>query len=149
MQSIRFDDGYKEFMINDDPNRVIRFNPADYGIVERFNEARKDILAEIDKLQKDIDINPDGTANVPEDEMDEAATMLSQVRKLICEKVDYIFGSPVAEIVFGNQSPLSSVKGIPLFERFIRAAQPFIEKEVKTEQEASQKRINKYTKQVK
>ena len=149
MQSIRFDDGFKEFMINDDPNRVIRFNPADYGIIERFNTARKDILAEMDKLQKDIDIKPDGTPDVPEDELEEAAGMMSKARKLICDKVDYIFGSPVAEIVFGNQSPLSSVKGIPLFERFIRAAQPYIEKEVKAEQEASMKRVNKYTKQVK
>ena len=149
MQSIRFDDGFKEFMINDDPNKVIRFNPSDYGIIERFNTARKDILNEIEKLQKDFDIKPDGTPDVPEDELEEAAGMMSKARKLICDKVDYIFGSPVAEIVFGNQSPLSSVKGIPLFERFIRAAQPYIEKEVKAEQEASMKRVNKYTKQVK
>ena len=54
MQSIRFDDGYKEFMINDDPNRVIRFNPADYGIIERFNTARKDIAAEMEKLEGDV-----------------------------------------------------------------------------------------------
>ena len=149
MQSLRFDDGYKEFMINDDPNRVIRFNPADYGIIERFNTARKNILTEMEKIQSDIDINPDGTPNVPEDELEEAAEMLGKTRKLICDQVDYIFGSPVSESAFGTQSPLSSVKGLPLFERFIRAAQPFIEKEVKAEQLASQKRINKYTKQVK
>ena len=149
MQSIRFDDGYKEFMINDDPNRVIRFNPSDYGIIERFNTARKDILNEIEKLQKDFDIKPDGTPDVPDDELEEAAEMMSKVRKLICDKVDYIFGNPVSEIAFGNQSPLSSIKGIPLFERFIRAAQPYIEEEVKKEQQASQKRVEKYTKQVK
>ena len=73
MQSIRFDDGYKEFMINDDPDRVIRFNPADYGIIERFNTARKDILIEMEKIQGDIDIKPDGTPDVPEDELNEAA----------------------------------------------------------------------------
>lgn len=27
MQSINFSDGYKSFCINDDPDRVIRFNP--------------------------------------------------------------------------------------------------------------------------
>ena len=149
MQSIRFDDGYKEFMINDDPDRVIRFNPADYGIIERFNTARKVILIEMEKIQGDIDINPDGTPNVAEDELGEAAELLSKTRKLICDQVDYIFGGPVSDMAFGTQSPLSSVKGLPLFERFIRAAQPFIEKEVKAEQLASQKRINKYTKQVK
>jgi hypothetical protein len=149
MQSIRFDDGYKEFMINDDPSRVIRFNPADYGILERFNVAQKEITKEVENLQADIDIKPDGSPDVPMDELEEAAKMLGQVRKLICDQVDYIFGSPVSDAAFGTQSPLSSVKGLPLFERFIRAAQPFIEKEVKAEQLASQKRINKYTKQVK
>ena len=149
MQSIRFDDGFKEFMINDDPSKVIRFNPSDYGIIERFNTARKDILNEIEKLQKDFDIKPDGTPDVPDDELEEAAEMMSKARKLICDKVDYIFGNPVSEIAFGNQSPLSSIKGIPLFERFIRAAQPYIEEEVKKEQQASQKRVEKYTKQVK
>ena len=149
MQSLRFDDGFREFMINDDPNRVIRFNPADYGILERFNTARKQILSEMEKIQGDIDINPDGTPNVAEDELKEAAQMLGQVRKLICDQVDYIFGSPVSESAFGTQSPLSSVKGLPLFEKFIKAVQPFIEKEVKAEQLASQKRVNKYTKQVK
>ena len=149
MQGLRFDDGFREFMINDDPSRVIRFNPADYGILERFNTARKQILSETEKIQEDIDINPDGTPNVAEDELEEAAQMLGQVRKLICDQVDYIFGSSVSESAFGTQSPLSSVKGLPLFEKFIKAAQPFIEKEVKAEQLASQKRVNKYTKQVK
>ena len=149
MQNIRFDDGFKEFMINDDPNRIIRFNPADYGIIERFNKARKDILAEVEKIQKDFDLKPDGSPDVPTDELEEAAEVISAVRKLICDKIDYIFGSPVSEVVFGTQSPLSSVKGVPLFERFIQAAQPIIEAEVRKEQEASIKRVEKYTKQVK
>ena len=149
MQSLRFDEGHKEFCINDDPNRVIRFNPSDYGIIERFNKARKEILAEMEKIQKDFDLKPDGSPDVPEGELEETAGIIEKVRKLICDKIDYIFGSPVSEVAFGKQSPLSSVKGVPLFERFIQAAQPIIEEEVRKEQEASQKRVSKYTKQVK
>lgn len=149
MQSLRFDDGFKEFMINDDPNRVIRFNPADYGILERLNTVQKEITKEVDALLEDIDIKPDGSPDVPDDDFEAAAEILSKARKMICDKTDYIFGNPVSEAAFGTQSPLSSVKGLPLFERFIRAAQPFIEKEVIAEQKASQKRINKYTSQVK
>jgi hypothetical protein len=149
MQSLRFDDGYKEFMINDDPNRIIRFNPADYGIIERFNKARKDILAEVEKVQNDFDLKADGSPDVREDELEQAAEVVGTIRKLICDKIDYIFGSPVSDVVFGTQSPLSSVKGVPLFERFIQAAQPIIEAEVRKEQEAALKRVEKYTKQVK
>jgi len=146
MQSIRFDDGYKEFMINDDPNKVIRFDPADFGIIERFNNALKNIEKATETIKNDIDINPQGE---PLSELEEAAEAVAKVNKLIKDQIDYIFDSPVSDMVFGNKSPLALVKGVPLFERFIMAAKEVIEKEVKKEMEASQKRIEKYTKQVK
>lgn len=146
MQSIRFDDGYKEFMINDDPNKVIRFDPADFGIIERFNTAMKNIEEASETIKNDIDINPQGE---PLSELEEAAEAVAKVNKLIKDQIDYIFDSPVSDMVFGNKSPLALVKGVPLFERFIMAAKEVIEKEVKKEMEASQKRIEKYTKQVK
>jgi hypothetical protein len=146
MQSIRFDDGFKEFMINDDPNRVIRFNPADYGIIERFNNALKNIEKATESLENDVNIDSKGE---PLSELEEAAEAVAKVNKLIKDQIDYIFDSPVSDMVFGNKSPLALVKGVPLFERFIMAAKEVIEKEVKKEMEASQKRIEKYTKQVK
>lgn len=146
MQNIRFDDGYKEFMLNDDPDKVIRFDPADFAIINRFNEARKTIEKEIDVLGDDAGISSTGE---PTDELEEAAEAINRVNKLIREQVDYIFDSPVSEMVFGNKSPLAMVKGVPLFERFIAAAQSVIEREVKAEMKASEKRVSKYTKQVK
>jgi len=146
MQSIRFDDGYKEFMINDDPNKVIRFDPTDFAIIERFNNAMKNIEKATENLENDVNIDSKGE---PLSELEEAAEAVAKVNKLIKEQIDYIFDSPVSEMVFGNKSPLALVKGVPLFERFIMAAKEVIEKEVKKEMEASQKRIEKYTKQVK
>ena len=146
MQSIRFDDGYKEFMINDDPDKVIRFDPADFGIIERFNTARKNIEKSTDTLGNDVAIDSKGA---PVDELESAAEAVSRVSNFIKEQVDYIFDSPVSDMVFGNKSPLAMVKGVPLFERFIVATQSVIEKEIKTEMKASEKRISKYTKQVK
>lgn len=32
MESLKFDEGYKEYMINDDPDRVIRINPSDLNM---------------------------------------------------------------------------------------------------------------------
>lgn len=146
MQSIRFDDGYKEFMINDDPNKIIRFDPADFGIIERFNTAIKNIEKARQELTSDIEIDSKGD---PIDGLESSAEAVAKVRKLINEQVDYIFDSPVSEMVFGNRSPLALYKGVPLFERFILAAQEVIEKEIKEEMKASQKRVEKYTKQVK
>jgi hypothetical protein len=146
MQSINFDDGYKEFMINDDPNKVIHFSPADFSILERFNVARKRIVEIRDNITDDIKLN---NAGEPLDELGEAAAVIGKVSALIREQVDYIFDSKVSDMVFGNTSPLAMVKGKPLFERFIEAAQPFIEKEIRSEMAASEKRINKYISQVK
>jgi len=146
MQSIRFDDGYKEFMINDDPNKVIRFDPTDFAIIERFNNAMKNIEKATENLENDVNIDSKGE---PLSELEEAAEAVAKVNKLIKDQIDYIFDSPVSGMVFGNKSPLALVKGVPLFERFIMAAKEVIEKEVKKEMEASQKRIEKYTKQVK
>lgn len=145
MQNLIIDDGFKEFSINNDPNKVIRFNPADFGIIERINNAYK----EIEKVQNevpDIELNNDGS---PVDMLSNAAEVVSKVSNTIKKQIDYIFDSPVSDVVFGNQSPLSMVKGVPYYERFLNAVVPIIEKEVKAEQEASRKRIEKYTKQVK
>ena len=143
MQNISFDDGFREFMINNDANRVIRFNPSDFSILERFNTAMKEIENAYNKIDKDVELNTDGS---PVENLDEYVEIIKKVNMLINEQVDYIFGSNVSAIAFGNQSPLSTVKGVPLFERFIRAAQAYIEKEVIAEQKASQKRGEKYTK---
>ncbi len=145
MQSLKFEEGYKEFCINDDETRVIRFNPADYGLIERFSEARKAIIKAVDGLEKDVNLNPNGN---PEDELEEAAQLVKSINELIDTQINYIFDSDVAKIAFGNQSRVSTVKGKFLFERFMDAVGPYIEKEIKVEQAASQKRIEKYTKQV-
>lgn len=146
MQNIRFDDGYKEFMLNDDPDKVIRFDPADFAIINRFNEARKNIEKEIDALGDDVDVDNKGE---PVDELEDVAEAISKVNKLIREQMDYIFDSPISDMVFGNKSPLAMVKGVPIFERFVAAAQSVIEKEIKSEMKASEKRTSKYTSQVK
>ena len=48
MRSLNFNDGYESFMVNDDPNRVIRFNPADPEIINRvlnrLPEEKEDLL---------------------------------------------------------------------------------------------------------
>lgn len=143
MHNINFQDGtYEEITINNDSNRIIRIRTADIGIVERLGEARKAIKAKIEEveamenLQNEVD---------EESAFEKSTEMIKNVNDFIREQTNYIFDSDVSYAAFGNQSPLSTVKGVPLFESFLNAMTPIIEKAVKKEKEASEKRVRKYT----
>lgn len=144
MLNINIDDGFKEFTINNDASKVIRFNPSDFGIIERINTAYKEI-EKVQSTAEEFELNTDGT---PVEQIESAANAVAKVSNTIKEQIDYIFDSPVSAVVFGNQSPLSMVKGKPYYESFLDAVKPEIEKCVKAERLASQKRIEKYTRQV-
>lgn len=136
---------YVELTINNDEDRVIRIDLSDFGMIERLNESYKKIN-EFQNSHKDIKINPDGTA---EDKLNESAEILKAFNALVREQIDYILDSNVSDIVFGNKNPLSTVKGVPLYERFLNALRPYIEKIAKREKEESDKRVQKYMKVLK
>lgn len=127
-----FDDGYKEFTINNDPNRVIRFNPSDVAIVERFKKSQDALEVLVQEFAE----------NEPED----TVAALEKLDNAIKKEIDAIFNQPVSDVVFGNQSPMSPVKGVPLFERFFDAVLPVIMDGVKEEKKLRQQRVGKYVK---
>ena len=131
MQSISFDEGYKEFAINNDENRVIRFNPKDFGILTRM----EDTLSDFEALEKKL---KDGNE-------EEFTNNLREAEKVVHEKIDSIFNANVHDIIFNHQSPISLVGGEFLFMRVIEALVPIVEKEVKYEMQKSEKRMSKYT----
>lgn len=136
---------YVELTINNDEDRVIRVDLSDFGMIERLNESYKKI-EEFQKSHNDVKINPDGTAA---DKLNESAEILKAFNALVREQIDYILDSKVSDIVFGNKNPLSTVKGVPLYERFLNALRPYIEKIAKREKEESDKRVQKYMKVLK
>lgn len=150
---LNIDEGLKTFSIGQgDKLRYISFNPADYAILSRFDDARKNIEEAENNLQTSIMVDNDGNP-VDEngdilDELSEGAEIVRQIDKIICEQIDHIFNAKVSHIVFQGTSPLSSVNGVPFFERFLNAAQEHIAKEMGAEAEASTKRIEKYAGQM-
>lgn len=134
IQSINFEEGYKEFSINGDPERVIKFNPTDFAIIERAQTARKEIV-EASKSIKDEE----------DEDIEKTAELIKKVDAIIKEKVDYIFGYKISDIVFGLQSPLATKNGITLVERFISGAMLIVQKEIEEEQKKSQAKVSKYT----
>lgn len=136
---------YVELTINNDESRVIRIDLNDLGMIERLNESYQKI-DEFQKNHNDIEIKADGS---PVDGLNKSAEILKEFKDLIKEQIDFIFDSKVSDVVFGNKNPLSTVKGVPLYERFLNALKPYIEKIAKKECEESNKRVQKYMKVIK
>lgn len=130
--SINFEEGYKEFNINGDKNRIIRFNPADWSIMERAVKAKRNILSSLETLKLDGD-----------DEV--IAEAFENANKIVKENINYIFGADVADIVFGVQSPLSDVGGVTLAERFLNAVTPIISSAIEENKKKSETKVSKYT----
>lgn len=128
--SIVFDDGRKEFLINDDPNKIIRINTSDVGIINRADEAIKEINR-IAKQYKD---------GIGKGSLEAMAACDKEIKKLI----DFAFDYPVCEVMLGNASCLSTVEGEPLYLKItntlIDVITPFLEEEKKK----LEKNISKY-----
>ena len=145
MQNLVFDEGYKEFTINGDENRVIRFNPSDIAILKRLDEA-KDKILEAMQVEKDIELDVEGK---PIESLENASKVVKHIDDTIKEQINYVFDYNVSDVVFGKQSPMANIKGLPLYVRFMESVKPVIESALKEESEKSRKRVNKYTKVVK
>jgi len=132
--NINFEDGYKSFTINGDENRIIRFNPTDLSIVKRGKVATQEIDEYIKQMKKDID----------EDDHIKSDAIMDQAELFIRNKINYIFGSDIAETAFGSQSTLSSLNGEPLFYRFLQPILKLIETTTEREIKMSKEKLGKY-----
>jgi hypothetical protein len=144
MQSINFDDGYKSFAINNDENRVIKFNPSDPNLIKRYNESLKNMMAVKDKIGADIELSPDGELKSA-DNVRAATALLNETDDIIRENINLMFNSDVYDTVFAGQSPFCMVRGNKyLFEAFLMAIEPIIKRSVGEAAAASEKRMDKY-----
>lgn len=135
MQKLVFDRGYKEYQIGDDENAVIRINTADVGILARLNEAVKNI----EQIQKKYE-NAENT---------DAIQLITECDKDIREQINYIFGSDVCTVAFGEINCLSLAGGKPIFENFLEVLIPVMQADFESAQKISDEKVGKYTSQVK
>lgn len=133
--SINFDMGYKTYDINGDKNKVIRYIPGDTNFINRYKEVMKSVETVGDEY-KTAD-----TSTI--DKASEVSTAFDiKVRQLI----DYLFDEPVSAIVFGNKSSVAlGCDGMPLFQKFLTAFIPIIERDINESRKESEKAIKKYT----
>ena len=124
--SIRIDTGVKRIMINDDPNRVIIFNPKDVIFAEKFYA----MIAEFRGKQNDFIARAEALDAV--EETDEFGLPINtgeriQLVREVCEwtraKIDDVFGEGTSQRAFGDAI------SIPMFTQFFEGITPFIEEE--------------------
>lgn len=135
MNNLEFNDGLERLAINGDENRIITINPTDISVIKRYNE----VIPQLDEL----------TEKYKEVPQDQTIEIISELDKKAREIIDYIIGSPVSETVFGIANCLSYAGGQTIFENFLTAYMDYMTPAIKSEYDKSQKRIKKYTNQLK
>jgi hypothetical protein len=126
MDSIRIDSGIKRISINEDPERVISFNPSDVTFAERFYkligefEAKQ---AEYEQRAEALDASPnelDGHG-LPANAGEKIAFM-REVCEFMHGKIDYLFGNGTSQKVFEGVLSLEPIG------QFFDGIVPFIQK---------------------
>jgi hypothetical protein len=138
MNNLTFDDGLREFKINNDENRVIRFNPTDSALISRLQKCEKEIQTIFETYQNE---------NAKE-EQDEAQIFdnLIAIDERLRTEVNKAFESDVCTIVFGSSSLWAFNSGQPILISFLQSVINACESALKEEQNALEAKVVKYTK---
>ena len=135
MRNLEINKGYKEYTINGDEAKVIRVKTTDFSLIDNLRNFEKKVITvaeELDELKN----------------TDDADVILEKIKaadKKVKAELDMIFDDNVSEVVFGSMNCLSYTDGQPVAYGFIEAIIPEIEKDLKAEGKAAQKRIEKYS----
>lgn len=123
MDSIRIDTGEKRIAINDDPERVIIFNPEDIGFAERFYQLMQDFEAKQDEYQAradELDNQELDERGIPS-RIGESLALLREVCEFLEERIDHLFGPGTSQKVFGDALTLD------MFEQFFTGIIPYVQ----------------------
>ena len=135
MDSIQIDTGVKRIMVNDDPARVIEFNPSDLIFVEKFYGLISEFEVKMTEYQKQAEQNEKittlGADGFPIN-MAERLRLLHEACDFICGRIDYVFGENTSAKVFDGARTLE------MFSQFLDGISPFISK-------TRSEKVNKYT----
>lgn len=135
MAKLNFDLGLERFYINNDKERYLEFNPLDATLYSKFID-----------LQGFFDTLKDVEADNEKDVMQ----FIIEQDKALKERLDNIFGVGSCKRAFGDLNLFTpTLTGGTIFENFIEALMPIIEKNAEKAHQQSSKRIKKYTEKYK
>lgn len=134
MDNIKITTGEKRVTINNDPDKVIVFNPTDILFAERFYA----LLGDMQKTLKDYREKGIALQKAPKDE-DGIPVNIQQhidLQRELCdylrEKTDKVFGDGTSQKVFGD------VRNLDVYKQFFDGILPFF-------QQARADRVAMYT----
>lgn len=144
MKSLLFDDGYESFSVNDDPSRIIRFNPADPEIINRVLDVQKHFKNY--SPPEGIELNPDGT---PKSDVEKGGAYVAEFSEEMRKAFNGIFLSDVYDTIFAGQSPLCIVGQKYLYEGVLDGLLVLMKPAVETYNKKNREKMNKYLKDIK
>jgi hypothetical protein len=146
MAGLNFSTGVLSLPVNDDPNRIFRFNPSDLSVKNRFFDVYKELkdsdrvkeilnrAGEIDKIEgADENDIPNITKPILE--------VMQEVDEYYREKIDYCFGEGSSDLLFEDVNIMSFAGGNMIIVNFFEALRPHFEKAAN---EKVSKHVQKY-----
>ena len=135
------DDGTREIPLYNNFGKLIcriHIRPADFSILDRYNDLSKDLDKVLAPL-KDIDIKNDGTAKFDKDWQ-----VVKKVEAELMRRINALFDMDEAEDIFATRNPFSSVGGRFFCLNVISAIGEIITEAVNDEMELSRQRTDLY-----
>lgn len=135
------DDGTREIPIVNKFGKLIcniYIRPADYSIIDRFNELEQRFSSIVEPL-RNISLKNDGTASFDED-----WNTLKEVEAALKREIDILFDMEQADDIFAKRNPFSSVGGTFFAELVLNAIGEVISTAIAEEAALSEKRMSKY-----
>lgn len=126
MESIRIDAGLIRLAINDDPERVIRFNPSDVAFAERFYTLMREFEGKLVEYEAQAKALDEGAKDLDERglpaNLGNSIAFMRETCAYLHERIDYLFGAGTSEKVF------EGVLNLEMIGQFFEGITPFIEK---------------------
>lgn len=129
MDSIHLDSGLKRIAINDDPERVIVFDPTDVLFAERFYS----VYGDFERKHEEYQARAKELAAKGVDGFEEGIAFMREVCTFMRERIDVLFGAGASQKVFGD------TLSIAMIGQFLEGMIPFF---AQSRSEKTKKYIN-------
>lgn len=123
----------QRFRINGDPKSVIELNLSDLGISDRLKKG-------VDKLEEEMS----KISAIPSED-ENLSEKMAQANKVMCDWVDYIFDSPVSEVLCKSGTMYDPYNGAFRYEHILDSLTKLYTDNINAEYKKLKARVQKHT----